>query len=114
MVTKVRTAGIAMLSVAAVVGMTGTADAASAAKTSISIQGQEGGFFGQVSSSKESCANGRKVVLYRVKGKKQTKVGTDIAQPNGDGFMWSINVSQSGRFVAKAAAKSGCKAGQSK
>jgi hypothetical protein len=106
--------GAALLSIAATIGMASSANAASAAKTSVSIKAQQGGFFGQVKSSNSKCANGRKVTLYRVSGNKSTKAGTDVAQPNGDGYMWSINVSKSGKYYAKAAATSGCAAGQSK
>jgi hypothetical protein len=114
--TRVKTfkTGAALLAIAATVGVTATANAASGAKTSVTIKAQQGGFFGQVKSSTEKCANGRTVTLYRVSGNKSSKVGTDVAQPNGDGFMWSINVSKGGKYYAKAAATSGCAAGQSK
>jgi hypothetical protein len=84
--------------------------AASGAKTKVTIQAQQGGFFGFVHTKKsasEKCENGRKVLLYKQKGSSQqprqdTKIGSDIAQPNGPDSMWSINTNKSGKFYAKA------------
>jgi hypothetical protein len=92
---------------------------AAAAKTKVTIEAQQGGFFGYVHTKKsasEKCENGRKVVLYKQKGSEQkprqdTKIGTDIAQPNGPDSMWSINTNKSGKFYAKAPKKPGCAAG---
>ena len=66
-------------------------------------------------SASEKCENGRKVILYKQKGSEQkprddTKIGTDIAQPNGPDSMWSINTNKSGKFYAKAPKKPGCAA----
>lgn len=78
--------------------------------TSVSIEAQEGGFFGYVHSKKGSCEAGRKVKLYKVKRHgKNVKVGTDIAQPNGPDSMWSINTDLRGKFYAKVPATSKCK-----
>ncbi len=89
---------------------------ASGAKTKVTIQAQQGGFFGYVHSKKQNCEAGRKVILYKQKGSEQrprddTKIGTDIAQPNGPDSMWSINTNKSGKFYAKAPKKPGCAAG---
>jgi hypothetical protein len=92
---------------------------AAAANTKVTIEAQQGGFFGYVHTKKsasEKCENGRKVVLYKQKGSEQkprqdTKIGTDIAQPNGPDSMWSINTNKSGKFYAKAPKKPGCAAG---
>lgn len=88
-------------------------------KTKVTIQAQQGGFFGYVhtvKSASEKCENGRKVILYKQNGSDQkpsqdTKIGTDIAQPNGPDSMWSINTNKSGKFYAKAPKKPGCAAG---
>ena len=93
--------------------------AASGANTKVTIQAQQGGFFGFVhtkQSASAKCENGRKVILYSRKGSEQkprddTKIGTDIAQPNGPDSMWSINTNKSGKFYAKAPKKPGCAAG---
>ena len=92
---------------------------ASGANTRVTIQAQQGGFFGFVhtrKSASEKCENGRKVILYKQKGSDQkpsqdTKIGTDIAQPNGPDSQWSINTNKSGKFYAKAPKKPGCAAG---
>jgi len=92
---------------------------ASGANTRVTIQAQQGGFFGFVhtrKSASEKCENGRKVILYKQKGSDQkpsqdTKIGTYIAQPNGPDSQWSINTNKSGKFYAKAPKKPGCAAG---
>jgi hypothetical protein len=92
---------------------------ADGANTKVSIEAQQGGFFGYVHtkrSASEQCENGRKVVLYKQKGSEQRprddkKIGSDFAQPNGPDSMWSINTDKSGKFYAKAPRKEGCKAG---
>jgi len=82
-------------------------------RTNVSIEAQQGGFFGFVSSKKQKCEAGRKVVLYKQKGGEQQpredkKIGHDIAQPNGPDSMWSINTDKSGKFYAKAVETSSC------
>ena len=99
--------------------LVGSADAARKSKTKISIHAQQGGFFGNVKSKRESCALNRKVVLYKRKGKRPNRrrderIGSDRAQPNGDGFMWSINTDEQGKFYAYAKATRKCKRGLSK
>jgi hypothetical protein len=84
---------------------------ASGAKTRVSIEAQQGGFFGYVHSKKQKCEAGRKVVLYKKKGdnpRDDIKIGHDIAQPNGPDSMWSVNTDKSGRFYAKASEIQGC------
>ena len=47
---------------------------ASGANTKVTIQAQQGGFFGYVHTKKsasEKCENGRKVILYKQKGSEQ-------------------------------------------
>lgn len=89
------------------------------APTKVTIEAQQGGFFGYVhtkNSAAEQCEANRRVVLYKQTGSQQvprqdTKIGSDIAQPNGPDGMWSINTNKSGKFYAKATAKSGCAVG---
>ena len=105
---------VAALAVCGVVAMAGTA-LASAANTSVSIHAQSGGFFGYVHSSKQAkCENGRKVALYKQTGdnhnlRNDTKIDTDIAQPNGPDSMWSINTNRQGRFYAHVGSTPDCK-----
>src|SRR3712207_5392663 len=87
--------------------------AGDAPKDKITISAQEGGFSGFVISSRERCQNGRKVTLYKRKPGKRSprrdkKVGSDIATPNGDGAQWRIEITSPGKYYAYAK-KSGCK-----
>jgi hypothetical protein len=89
----------------------GAGTAIAGTSTSVSIEAQQGGFFGYVHSPKQDpCELNRKVKLYKVKHGKDQKVGTDIAQPNGPDSMWSINTDLSGKFYAKVAATDTCNA----
>ena len=80
------------------------------------------GFYGYVKSPKENkCANGRKVILLKQLGQSQDpgadqKIGTDIAQANGDGYMWSTGNTghMKGRFYARAKKTPDCQADNSK
>jgi hypothetical protein len=105
----VAVAAVALLAV----GVVGSADAARKSKTRISIRAQEDGFFGSVKSRRESCADNRKVVLYkrtgrRVNRRRDERIGSDRAQPNGDRFRWSINTDEEGRFYAYSKATRKC------
>ncbi len=113
-----RAKSVSMALVLAAIGalaLGGFASAKKPAKTTVTIEAQVGGFFGFVKSSKPNkCANNRVVSLYKQRGSHpdpshDTKIGTDPAQPNGDGYMWSINAGSSGRFYARVKAKQGCK-----
>ena len=105
-----RIAASALAAVALAVPATSQA----ATSASVTIEPQAGGFFGYVDSADYECAAGRQVTLYKVKGNGKTKaVGTDIAQPNGDASMWSINTNKKGKFVAKVKATGSCSAASS-
>ncbi|SRR6266487_6547577 len=110
------TATVAALTMAlalAAVALAGTA-------TKVTIEAQQGGFFGFVHSSKQDpCELNRKVKLYKQKGSEQKPhtdrlIGTDIAQPNGPDSQWSINTDKSGKFYARTPAKGICDRGASK
>ena len=63
-------------------------------ETKVKIKAESGGFYGYVKSAKQKCANGRKVILYKQMGngadpKDDQKIGSDIAQANGNKYMWS-------------------------
>jgi hypothetical protein len=81
---------------------------AAGASTDLSIQAQQGGFFGFVSSPKHKCELNRKVKLYKVRRGADQKIGSDIAQPNGPDSQWSINTDKSGKFYAKVGATDTC------
>jgi hypothetical protein len=81
------------------------AAASSPAPTQVQIIPESDGFYGYVSSAKtQKCANNRKVILFKQVGSVQDphsdqKIGTDIAQPNGDGVMW--NTGNTGHMKGK-------------
>jgi hypothetical protein len=92
------------------------ASAAERTPTTVTIQAESGGFFGEVQSPDEgNCANGRKVTLFKLLGSTpdrnvDQKIATDTASANGDGYMWSTgNTGQrKGRFYARVAKTSLC------
>lgn len=105
---------IKMLLAAAAITVSGVfatgASAASLTPTKVTIQAESGGdFFGFVKSpDKNQCAANRKVTLYRMLGtspnpRADQKIGSDLAQANGDGYMWSTgNTGQRhGKFYAR-------------
>jgi hypothetical protein len=98
----------------------GIALAGTATSTTVTIQVQGRDFSGFVKSpNPDLCANGRKVSLYKQSGSDQspstdTKIATDTASRNGDGYQWSTgNTGVSGRFYARARRIPGCKADSS-
>ena len=112
----------AALCAAALLAFAGSAVARSAAPTTVTIKDAGDGFFGFVKSTKPNrCANGRTVALYKMKGDApdrsvDKKIGTDTAQPNGDGYEWNTGNTgnQKGDFYAFAHRIPGCKKGISK
>lgn len=58
---------------------------------------------GVVVSGRETCHNNRKVVLFKKKGRKRNvrrdkKIGSDRATPNGDGSQYRIDFEGSGKY----------------
>ena len=92
------------------------------APTKVTIVPENDGFYGFVKSTKPNkCANGRKVILLKQLGSGQSphtdqKIGTDIAQANGDGYMWSTGNSghMKGKFYARVKRTPECLADTSK
>jgi len=83
------------------------------------ISAQSGGFSGFVVSKKQNCQNGRNVTLYKQKGKKPNvkkdkKIGSDKATPNGDGAQYHIRTEAQGKFYVYVKKNSKCKALRSK
>ena len=103
----------------AVTAFAGAAEAAS--KSTVSIMGTNGDYYGYVQSADANCESDRKVTVFRQLGSVQSpktdqKIGSDVASPNGPDAMWSIGNSgyKSGKFYAKAAKVPGlCKAATS-
>jgi hypothetical protein len=92
---------------------------ASKAGATLSIEPSAPGFTGELVSSRESCQNGRRVILFEQKGsrrnrRKDKKVGSDIAQPNGDSALWHVDTGPTGRYYAYVKATRKCKAAVSR
>jgi hypothetical protein len=110
--------GIALTALAvSVTAFAGVATAGS--KSTVSIMGDNGDYYGYVHSSDPThCENDRKVTVFKQLGSVQDpkvdqKIGSDTAEPNGPDAMWSIGNSgyKTGKFYAKAAKVPGyCKA----
>ncbi len=110
--------GIALTALAvSVTAFAGVATAGS--KSTVSITGDNGDYYGYVHSSDPThCENDRKVTVFKQLGSVQDpkvdqKIGSDTAEPNGPDAMWSIGNSgyKTGKFYAKAAKVPGyCKA----
>jgi hypothetical protein len=111
---------VKMLIVTAAVAITGVvapnAIAAGKASTEVTIQGQNGDYFGYVKSSKSSCESDRKVNVFKMLGSSPSpqtdqKIGSDTSQPNGPDGMWSIGNSgyKKGKFYAKVRNNTECK-----
>ena|SRR5690349_3510231 len=112
---------IAVLALSACTALVVAASAFAAAETKVKIIAQSDGFYGYVKSEKTKCANGREVILYKMKGNGQDpgrdkEIGSDIAQANGTKYMWSTGNTgpMKGHFYAYAPKIKGCKAGISK
>lgn len=90
------------------------------ADTGVTIKGPNGDFHGKVLSERAKCQFGRKVVVYKQKGKNQDpsvdkKIGSDTSEKQGNKGVWSIGNSgfKKGKFYAVARKSSGCNAGAS-
>jgi hypothetical protein len=90
------------------------------AKTTVTIQVQNGDFSGTVDSPKPKlCADGRKIVLFKQLGDVQDpstdqKVAMDTASLNGNDYEWSTgNTGLFGKFYARAGRTADCKADNS-
>ena len=121
---SLRARGLAVAAIAAVgagTAIPAVASAGSGAPTQVSIVPENDGFYGYVSSPKTNkCANGRKVVLLKQLGSAQSphtdqKIGSDIAQPNGDGVMWNTGNTghAKGKFYAHVNRTPDCHAASS-
>jgi hypothetical protein len=81
---------------------------AAGASSDLSIQAEQGGFFGFLSSPKHQCELNRTVKLYKVRRGADQKVGSDVAQPNGPDSQWFVSTDKSGKFYAKVGATDTC------
>lgn len=103
-----------MLIATAVVALSGalatsaSAEAAQKTPTKVTIKGSDGNFYGNVKSDDPSCAEGRKVTLFKLKGsqpnpKVDEKINSDTASLNGDKYTWDTGNTgeKNGKFYAR-------------
>lgn len=91
------------------------------ASTTVTIEGENGDYHGTVDSPKlTACASERLIRVYMQTGATQSpatdsEIGMDNSELNGDHGEWSIGNSgfKEGRFYARAARTSRCRAGSS-
>src|SRR6266487_5504869 len=103
-----RLAAVAVVALGAGTAIPTIAAASQQAPPQVTIVPENDGFFGSVSSPHANkCANGRKVTLLKQLGTSQSphsdqRIGSDIAEANGDGYMWSTGNSghMKGKFYA--------------
>jgi hypothetical protein len=103
--------GLAVTAAVALValGMSGMASAKGKANTKLTIQGGGGLVQGEVKSPNENaCADGRKVLIFRVKDGNSEKVASDRATQDGDRYQWAKGF-DGGRYFAKVKENSQCK-----
>ena len=98
---------LAALTAVAMVATAGNADAATKARTTLTIQAEGVDLSGKVKSSKLSCLGNRTVKVYKQKGTQQspstdTVIASDISERVGDHGEWSVgNTGMEGKFYAR-------------
>lgn len=98
---------LAALTAVAMVATSGNADAATKARTTLTIQAEGVDLSGKVKSSKLSCLGNRMVKVYKQKGTQQspstdTVIASDISERVGDHGEWSVgNTGMEGKFYAR-------------
>jgi hypothetical protein len=114
---------IALVAVLAVAAGGTLAEAATQTKTKLNISAStfEGvnTLSGFVISKKDACHNGRTVHVYERVGssrnlRRDEKIGSDKATPNGDGSQYRVDTEEGGTFYAYVKATRKCKAAFSK
>lgn len=112
-------AGAVLLSAALVVGClvlaTGGAGAAGAAKTTVTIEGSNGDFQGEIFGVRE-CRGGRKVKVYKQAGTEQSPrddllIASDTSERQGKVGVWSVGNTgyKKGRFYARVTKTPDCR-----
>jgi len=102
-------AGTAAAAILALGLASGQAGARGQANTKLTIQGGGGLVEGEVKSPNENaCADGRKVLIFKVKNGDSERVASDIATQNGDRYQWA-RAFDGGRYFAKVKPNDQCK-----
>jgi hypothetical protein len=114
---------LAALAVVLCLGLvvSGIAGAREAAKTRVTIKGEEGEFHGRLFSSKGKCPGDRKVKVYKLRGNgydpaHDEKIASDLTDRAGNNGVWSVGNTgaRSGDYYALARKSPGCKRAFSK
>ena len=113
---------VVVLAMCGAVVVAGIADASGRAKTTVTIHVENGDFSGKVKSPRlHRCADNRRVVLYKQKGRHQhpsndQKIASDRSELHGDHGVWSTGNTglSGGRYYARAGRKPGCRADASR
>ncbi len=120
---NIRTIARTVLPAAALVALPlaldgGDASAAARTATKVTIDRAGSDLFGTVSSSRASCEDNRKVVLFKQRGTRgggdDLRIAFDTTEVQGGVGVWSTgNTGLAGKFYAKALRTATCKAGSS-
>lgn len=106
---------VLLLAVTLVVALLPATSAAGASySTKVIVSLKFPAFHGTLKSSKDACATGRMVKLFRQKSGPDKLLGTDRSNAK---TKWSIPIGKrltSGSYYAKASSKGNCKAAKSK
>jgi hypothetical protein len=112
---KVRLLLLVVVLVASVVAAAG-AGAATRSKTTVTIEGPQGDFQGEIQSPDNGCLGNRKVKVYKQSGSEQvpsadTVIASDTSERQGDVGVWSVgNTGQKkGRFYARVTKTTDCR-----
>jgi len=106
---------------AAAMALVPSSMAGGAPVSKLTISADEGRMSGDVLSPNSNCTSNRKVTLYKRKSsvrkrnyKRDKKIGSDNATPNGDGAEWKVDIESRGKYYAHVKKKGSCKAMYSK
>jgi hypothetical protein len=113
---------VVALAVCGAVALTGIASAGHRAKTRVTIQTENGDFWGKVFSPRlHKCADNRKIKVYKQQGPEQNPgteevVARDTSELHGDHGEWNTGNTglRGGKFYARAGRIPGCRADSSR
>ena len=98
---------LAALTAVGTIASSGNAEAATKAKSTLTIQAEGVDLFGKVKSTKLSCLGNRTVKVYKQKGTTQSPstdpvIASDTSERVGDHGEWSVgNTGMEGKFYAR-------------
>jgi hypothetical protein len=113
---------VVVSSICGALAVAGFAVAAHRAETKVTINTENGDFFGKVKSPRlHRCADNRTVKVFKQRGRHQhprtdTKIASDTSELHGDHGEWSTGNTgvSSGKYYARAGRTPRCKADSSR